>query len=79
MRLVLSEYTSPNRTPKAHLLLLPFVQYLLLRQWRCNFYKYDASVSEEAQLPIMLCLLGHFLITAHFFASWPFDNVCDCV
>jgi hypothetical protein len=51
-------------------------KYLLLRQWRCNFYKYDSSVSEESQLPIFLCLLAHFLITSHFFASWPFDSVC---
>jgi len=50
-------------------------KYCLFRIWRCAA-KVDASLTEVSRGHIALALFLGALITLHFYAGWPFDNLC---
>lgn len=49
-------------------------KYLLLRRWAVQ-PKIDASIVATTRMHLALVLLVHCVITQHYFAGWPFDEV----
>lgn len=46
----------------------------LLRVWRAPPL-YDAQVAKKSRGYLMLSVLAHLLVTANWYAGWPFDEV----